>query len=39
MVYSENRDKEFELATKAAQSLPMESVLVAINLQLGKTRL
>lgn len=39
MTYFENKYKEFELATKSAQNLPMESLLVAITLQLGIIRL
>lgn len=39
MAYFENKDEELELATKFAQNLPIESLLVAITLQLGKTQL
>lgn len=39
MAYFENKDEELELATKFAQNLPIESLLMAITLQLGKTQL
>lgn len=37
MVYFENKDKKFKLDVKSVQNLPMESLLMAITLQLEIT--